>query len=324
MNTKTVSQVLSSLVLCIGSGACHAEHPKLHTPPQSDACADYSGLTALLAEATVGCTGTIGPESFEINQNGLLQNKFTTCTVGPDKENLERVTKILRLQSFHRALPRFQACLTDRYVRWSELFKRTNLKTCPTWTDPAVIGEGGKAASTQLSKMQPRLQYVPASEKDPQLKPTPDERFVGIQAPSKSSILYKISYLQPEPACEDPAVCAAQCAAFLPGFVVSAAGNQLLADPASWYRDRSTLSCSTAGTDDPWCPPYVHAMAITRTSAGSTVPPGDLYGHPNRGDMGERCVRWLPPTETSPGVNYITDLMLECVAPGDCLSRCGN
>ena len=324
MNTKIASQLFGCFALCIISSGCHGEHgPRTMAPPQTDICADYGGFTALLAEATIACTGTIGPESFEV-QNGLLRNRFTTCTSAPEKEKLEKVTKLLRLQTFRKALPRFQECLTERYTRWSDLFQRTNLKTCPVWTDATVIGEGDKATSTQLSKMQPNLPYVPASERDPVVKPTPEQLLVGIQAPAKSSILYKIAYPQPEPACDDPAVCAAQCAAFLPGFVVSAAGNQLLADPATWYRDRFTQTCATPGSDDPWCPPYIHAMATTRTSAGSTVPPGDLYGHPNRGDMGERCVRWLPPTETAPGANYVTDLVLECVAPGDCLSRCGN
>ncbi len=324
MNTKTTWRVLGSLVLSIGSSGCHGEPHGLMQPPAQDACANYGGLTALLAEATIRCTGTIGPQSFTINGQGLLQNTFSACTSAPEKENLEKVTKLLGLQSFRSALPKFQECLTDRYTRWSELFQRTNLKSCPVWTEPTVIGEGDRASNTQLSKMQPRLPYVPASDKDPHVKPTPEDRFVDIQAPSKSSILYKISYPQPEPSCDDPAVCAAQCAAFLPGFVVSAAGNHC------WrirHLGSEIAPCCLArppGTDDPWCPPYVHAMAITRTSAGSTVPPGDLYGHPNRGNMGERCVRWLPPTETTPGTTYITDLGLECVAPGDCLSRCGD
>jgi hypothetical protein len=326
MNTKTAWQLLSSLTLCIGSSGCGHEHAPV-TVKSRDACADYGGLTALLAEATVRCTGTIGPESFAIGPNGLLQSKFTACTNAPEKENLEQVTKLLQLQAFHSALPRFQECLTDRYSRWSELFKRTNLKTCPVWTEPTVIGAGDRASIAQLSRMQPKLQYVPASEKDPRPKPTPDERFVGIEVPSKSSILYKISYPLPEPACVDPAVCAAQCAAFLPGFVLSAAGTQLLADPASWYRsDNGFAPCSDANTLDPWCPPFVHAMSVTRTSYSSYVPPGDLYGHPNRAHFGEHCFRWVPDSSGGPGFNYETDLVLECTDPAqtNCLSRCGN
>jgi len=56
------------------------------------------------------------------------------------------------------------------------------------------------------------------------------------------------------------------------------------------------------------------------------VPPGDLYGHPNRGDMGEHCIRSISDNTGGPGFNYETDLVLECTDPAHtvCLSRCGN
>lgn len=314
---------------------------------KADACADYAGLTALLAEKTIACTGTIGPNSFAIDDQGQLKNNFDSCTAGDASaraSNFESVTKLVRLQAFRSALPRFQECLVDRYTRWTELFKRTELKSCPAWKKLAVFGEGNAATSKQLGKMQLKFPYVPASPKNVRLpspgaitqqsarlvptdlQPSPDERFADIHVPSKSSILYEISYSQPEPNCDDPAVCAAQCAAFLPGFVVSAAGNQLVADPASWYRDRTTTTCSAVPSDDPWCPPnFVHQMSLYSTSSGP-VPPGDLYGHPNRGNMGEHCDRWFPGVGNDPGFNYETDLGLECAddAQTICLSRCGD
>jgi len=324
MNTKTL-QVLGSLVLCIGSSACHAEHAAVTQPP-GDPCEGYFGLTALLAQATVSCTGTIGPDSFYVNDNQALENKFSSCKDGP--EGLEKVKKLLQLQTFHKALPGFQQCLAGRYKLWEDLFARTKLgNNCPNWTATAVVGEGESGTSKQLGKMQPKFPYAPSAEKArANLKPGPDQRFVNIRVPAKSSIIYEIAYPQANSACDDPAVCAAQCAAFLPGFVVSAAGNQLVADPASWYRDRTTTTCSASPTNDPWCPPdFVHQMSLYSTSSGP-VPPGDLYGHPNRGNKGEHCDRWLPGVAPSPGFDYETDLVLECADPAQtvCLSRCGN
>ena len=122
-------------------------------------------------------------------------------------------------------------------------------------------------------------------------------------------------------------MCAAQCAAFLPDFVVSASGSQLLADPVSWYRDRMfTVPCGT-GTDDPWCPPdFVHQMSVNSTSDGTPVPPGDIYGHANRSQFGEHCLRWLPDSAGSAGFDYETDFVLECYDPAQtvCVARCGN
>jgi len=141
-------------------------------------------------------------------------------------------------------------------------------------------------------------------------------------------MVYKISYPQDEPTCGDPAVCAAQCAAFLPGFVMSAGYGQVVADPASWFRDESGfLACGSSPTpsSDPWCPPYVHAMSVTRTSYSSTVPPGDIYGHPSRGGVGEHCFRYVPDPNGGPGSNYETDLLPHCTSgTTECLSKCGN
>jgi hypothetical protein len=214
--------------------------------------------------------------------------------------------------------------------------------------------EPAKATATQLGKMQPKFQYVPALPKgvapgtpffvkgaDPKgrsssellgptgaERPSPDERYADIHVPAKTVVLYDISFATPEPNCADPAVCAAQCAAFLPGFVVAAAGNQLAGDPIQWYRNRVwNQGCTEPVHDDAWCPPlYVHQMSVNSTTGG-TVPPGDQYGDPERGKYGEHCLKWFPPTSSDPlGSHKETDLVLECMDPAqlDCISRCGN
>lgn len=307
----------------------------------TDGCADYGGWTALLGQATVTCTGTIGPDSYFIAADGRLKNKFVNCVAEstsvsleahassePRSRSLDNIKMILGLQD-SPALPRFRECLTDRHSRWRELFTRTGLKSCPQWNQVAVIGNASKAKHKQLAKTMPHLDYVSANENR-----TPrqmyDERFVDLQVPTKSNILYNVSYAQPEGACDDPAACAAQCAAFLPNFVVSAGDGQVLVDPASWYRDSnySDKPCGHPYTEDPYCPQdeFVHQMSLFSTSDGITVPPGDLYGHRNRANVGEHCDRWRPGSGSTPGFNYETDLVLECTdsAMTHCLSRCGN
>ena len=292
-----------------------------------DACAGYYGFTALLAEETIKCTGTIGPRSFVIDDQGLLKHNFTSCTSGVESEraaNFENVTKIVGLQNVRSALPRFQECLTDRFTRWRELFARTKLQTCPVWSMAAVFGKADKVRNRQFAKMRPQLDYVPAGDTRSS-KRMPDQRFVNIKMPDKTSILYDISYPQEEKECLDPAACAAQCAAFLPGFVVSAGGTQVLADPASWFEPGSYApnTCKDpANSPDPWCPPdFVHPMSVNNTSGGP-IPPGDIFGHENRVGPGERCMRWVP-TAGGGGHDYITDFTSSCTN-SHCVALCGN
>ncbi|HYQ02262.1 MAG TPA: hypothetical protein VER96_26490 [Polyangiaceae bacterium] len=85
--------------------------------------------------------------------------------------------------------------------------------------------------------------------------------------------------------------------------------------------------CSNPNTTDPFCPPFVHAMSTTRSSCSSRVPPGDIFGHPNRGGVGEHCFRFVPDPAGGPGTNYETDLQLDCSGSTDptvCMSKCGN
>ena len=323
MKSKNAYLILS-LVVIFCSCACHVEHP---TP---NACANYGGFTVALAEATVNCTETIGPQSFSVDEKGRLQKTFSHCTGGTAEQqttNLKAIDALLALQDDNVGQPQLQECLAKRYVRWSKLFVRTGLETCPVWRERKVLAEGNRNTMLQLAKTQPRFQYISSKAGDPDpkdLKPsTEEEGYVALQVPAKSTVVYTISYPEKPKACEDVAVCAAQCAAFLPGFVVSAAGDQLVADPSSWYGDLTKQSCPASGALNPWCPPFVHAMAITVTTPESTVPAGDLYGHPNRGGNGERCVRFMPDSHGGAGTNYITDLNQNGTRV-NALSKCGN
>src|SRR5690349_11278643 len=60
-------------------------------------CTTYNGYTAALAEATVDCTGTIGPGSFSVDALGLLSRNFSACTIAGAGDTLLRIDRLLSL-----------------------------------------------------------------------------------------------------------------------------------------------------------------------------------------------------------------------------------
>jgi len=376
MNISTSSRhaaLLLGIVSLSGLLAgCDRQQPKLSS--RKNICDGYGGLATVLAEQTLRCTGTIGPDSFEV-QSGRLKERFTICDenvtaawnkLHPQPSNaLDNVREVLSLQDLGERLPGFQKCLTDRFTRWSAFFKRTGINTCPKWELTKVSGVGDAATAKQRGKMQPKLTYVPALPQgaDPttvvvyedapgqpgpgkvvreselkapeRVAATPDQQYVDIVVPAKSSLFFNIDATATQ-SCDDPAVCAAQCAAFLPGFVVSAARNEVVADPAEWLTNTTfSRPCGVAfdRTSNPnpdyYCAPdYVHQMSVNSTLPGGTVPPGDRFGVKERGAMGEHCLKWFPSsTNSSEGVDYETDLLRVCINPASnllCYSRCGN
>lgn len=246
------------------------------------------------------------------------------------------VKNVLALQSFGGSLPRFRECLTDRWSRWSEFFAQRQIGTCPHWKRVEVIGQPSKAGSQQLSKLRPRFPYIPSGLKpgemlrvgpdapaqrmpaplDPAVKPSADERFADIQLPVETNVIYDVGFRDGEDAskCLDPAMCAAQCAAGLPGFVLAASGTRVSTDPIYWTApDFYNPACPNNSTD-PWCPvDYVHPMSR------HNFPPGDIYGDPNRARAGEHCTRW----NSANNAHYEVDLQLECDSTNICLARCG-
>src|SRR5882724_3784313 len=86
-----------------GGGAADRDEPAASdTVSTSQAlldCTTYDGYTAALAEATIECTGTIGPNSFAVDLlSGLLGRRFSACTVPGAVDSLLLIDRLLSLQ----------------------------------------------------------------------------------------------------------------------------------------------------------------------------------------------------------------------------------
>jgi len=239
------------------------------------------------------------------------------------------LTQLLSFQQIPD-LPGVSECVGGRWTDWSELFKQTKIKTCPTWVKTEVIGapvlvpdsqtQAKKNLTAQQSaRMEPRLPVAPGAcnelktpaerrkctldavhdqlQKDPQLYR--NQKLAQMVVPPKTSATYTVAIDANEP-CDDPAVCAAQCAAAFPGFVLAASGNRVDGDATYW------LSADPPHTYDG----YTHPMAQFQG------PPGDVYGHFNR--IGEKCWRW----DDFDGL-YVETLR-DAQIPGVPLSHCGG
>ncbi|MGC4086611.1 MAG: hypothetical protein QM756_01700 [Polyangiaceae bacterium] len=369
------------VALCLGSllgaNGCKPQPAAVKVAAPQPMCWRYQSLTAAIAAATIDCQGTIGPNSFKLD-NGILVPTFGSCIPGATKVKSAAVTPapqpgtatppatapvaapalkasaapppvsvttpvpplqaaadgdvklaeanwtlLNHLLAFQQLkdMPDIQECLGGRWARWSELFKRTNIATCPTWQKTEIIGDLSPDSIAQLDKMRPKLPNAPATcaeYKSPeerrtctfdalrqQVKSDPrlaaEQKLANILVPPKTSATYTVS-VAPGVECKDAAICAAQCASAFPGFVLAASGSRVDGDATYW------LSEAPRGT----FPGIQHEMAQFYG------PPGELYGHPNR--SGELCWRWDEYDE----LVFLTTLYEVVLAPGVSLSHCGT
>ncbi|MGC4086610.1 MAG: hypothetical protein QM756_01695 [Polyangiaceae bacterium] len=310
-----------------------AEQAKAPQPLQP-LCWRFQSLTAAIGAAAIDCRGTIGPDSFEVDKNGVLVPTFTSCIPGATKPKGAADSKdaaqaaadwslLNSLLSFQQApdLPGVRECVAGRWSRWRKLFDRANIATCPTWEKTEVIGTPTQQTVTQLNRMQPKLPVAPDSchkyeqpaerrkctldairneiKSDPNL--LEEQSLANIIIPPKTSATYTVT-VAPDVRCADPAVCAAQCAAAFPGFVLAAAGNRVDGDATYWLSDAPPGSF----------PGIQHEMAQYYG------PPGEQFGHVNR--TGELCWRWDEFDE----LVYLTTLYRVVLSPTISVSHCGT
>jgi hypothetical protein len=243
------------------------------------------------------------------------------------KENYELLISLLAFQKAPD-LPNIHECLGKRWTRWTELFKRTNIASCPTWEKTEVIGAPQfrqvgpndppvNVTALQTGKMQPRLPVAPEAcsryntpeerrdcvrnsireqfQKQPELRT--EQTYVEYVLPPKTSATYTVT-VPPNVQCDDAGVCAAQCASAFPGFVLAASGNRVDGDATYWLNPDPPFTYRG----------YQHPMAQWNG------PPGDVYGHINR--VGEQCWRW------DPFDGYWVMTLIDAHLPG--LSHCGD
>ena len=234
--------------------------------PTAD-CSTYDGYTAALAEATIDCTGTIGPTSFAVDPlSGLLGRGFTACALPSNVDQLLRIDRLLSLQ-IRLDLPLVNACIAQAWTNWLATILAQNISVCPVWTKVSATGSPTPQNVAQNTQTLPAL---------------PDNNRNTAVPYGKEQFLYAVRFAAPLPLlqlCRTPQSCARACTAGFEGFYVGQSGDDIIGDPYWWLdpNDYSPSPYRSAG--------YYHPMSYAEDDV-----PGAIYGDWAR--RGDPCSWW--------------------------------
>jgi hypothetical protein len=273
-------------------------------------CKMYDHYTAALADATIACTGTVGPDSFVVSERGFLRRTFQSCTTSAPN-GLQNVDDLAGLQ---RRDPRAKACFTQQWTSWHDRFLADGNRTCPSFqyvrSDSAPTMESIKTGMLTLPSRVAAIQSeIPTGH------PSSDRPVVLTQPrvpvePGEENRLYRVSYneVAPQQPCGTAESCARECTAGLPGFFLGYKDGLVIGDPLWWLSDYKYEDPA----ENPFlCIDYYHPMSF------ECELPGDLYAHRNR--VGEACSYYLAPD------HYLAVIELVCIVDYDdssCMGRC--
>ncbi|MFZ5891010.1 MAG: hypothetical protein ACOY0T_08165 [Myxococcota bacterium] len=317
-------ELVPTFTSCIpGATQSKAANAAIAPAPVAASAAAPTPAAGAVAKAAPTPAGSVPPATSAAQAGPAPAASTDAAQAAADYALLTQLLAFQRLPD----LPGIHECVGGRWTRWAKLFERTGITTCPTWQKTEVIGNPKMSdtdpkqnlTALQLAQMQPRLPVAPKDcnrypskeerrkcvltsvheqlEKDPALRE--DQKLADIIVPPKTSATYTVS-VDPSVKCTDAAVCAAQCAAGFPGFVLAASNNRVDGDATYWLNPDPPFTF--AG--------YQHPMAQYHG------PPGDVYGHVNR--AGEQCWRW----DDFDGL-YV-EVLIDASLPGLPISHCGN
>jgi hypothetical protein len=224
-------------------------------------CTSFNAYESALAAFTVDCLGTIAPDSFTVNADGVLARNFNSCPLDPTR--LRPIDSLLTLQFRTARLPFAKECLAGRYAKFLTDFANSGVVQCPVWTKDRVVNPITADVIDRVSPLLPRLPAQDNGSVDPTTGgPLP------FLAPLKQNSLYIVSFATPPPGqqCATPAACAAVCAGGFPGFVLATDGASVLTDPPAWLLDTSYPS---TGTDPFLRAGYYHPMSYYGGAPGT-------------------------------------------------------
>jgi hypothetical protein len=217
-------------------------------------CAAFDQYSASLAALTVDCTGTIGPDAYSVNSDGIMKRNFDSC--GLDKTKLAAIDSLLTIQFRSVRLPYVKECLNGRWQDWKAQFAQSGITACPTWRKTSTIGT---PTDDVITKLLPQLEKLPQDDD-------------GTRPAFLSQLKENYQYVVTMPAgipgqkCQTPGDCATQCAGGLPGFVIRSDGETVLTDPAYWLLDTTYATSST----DPFLKlGYYHPMSYSGPLPGA-------------------------------------------------------
>jgi hypothetical protein len=281
LSCSWLDALLGASLMALASGC---KGPPVVCPPSHDLeiCGQYKGYTAALAEATVACTNTIGPDSFDTN-SGYLRRTFDHCGGGEKaKKLLEDVDDLLSLQKYP-GQDQLRECYVEPWKAWRQKFLDSGNKSCPNWQNATSVA--GTEAS--IKTVEALTQKLPRLQRPRERKPGERIDFPPVAKPDvkfgKEFFTYTVAFKdlsehgQP---CGDAQSCAKECAGGLEGFYQATQGDRILGD-ALWWWDPTAYP---AGSDPYLQGGYYHPMSYYG------LLPGARFGHPNR--AGEACSYW--------------------------------
>lgn len=296
VNVTTVAPTAVSLNTALGTTTSKATLIR-PVKPQADACVNYDSLTAALGSRTLDCLGTVGPDTYAVDNNGRLVPRFEKCTQDPPKDGDEDVYgDILALLSVQdrKEAPDAARCIGGRYAEWRKSFDATGIKNCPVWKRVETLNAPTERTIEAIAAKQPKLPAKPGT----------------VQAVPHENYLMELGFPDGvrEERCKDEADCANKCSAGFKGMWIEGEGTKALIDPSYW------LITLNFGESNPFMSAgYYHPMSFSGTV------PGALYGHRNR--KGEPCSRYVL------GEHILLSLQLDCIDPSvptSCMTVCAE
>jgi len=241
-----------------------------------DECAGYDGYTSALGTFTVACLGTIGPDSYRLDQAGLLQRNFDKCPL--DEGKLRSIDDYLSLQRRKELLPLGQRCIAGRWAAWKKAFDTSGITQCPTWALQRRINE---PTIERVASVLKQLDVLPPEGGRERTPPT----FLSL---IKIGAVFETAWANgmPEQACATPGACAARCAGGFPAFVTDVVDSVVVTDPWDWDLD---TNYNELMVQNPFVQlGYYHAMSYVDPD-----PDGVIVGHRSRDK--EPCSRYEEP-----------------------------
>jgi hypothetical protein len=230
-------------------------------------CTTYNGYTAALAEATIDCVGTIGPDSFGVDPSGLLGRRFSACTVPGEVDSLLRIDRLLSLQ-LRPSLVLANACFAQAWIEWLATIAARNISVCPLWTK---LSRAGSPTPDNVAQNIQTLPSLPDGNRDT-VVPFGKEQFsYAVRLPSPPPLLQQ---------CRTAQTCAQACTGGLAGFYVGQSGDDIVGDPYWW------VDPTDYGSSSPYrAAGYYHPMSYADDDV-----PGAIYGDWAR--RGDPCSWW--------------------------------
>jgi hypothetical protein len=250
-------------------------------------CGAFDPYRAALAHATVACTGTIGPSSFEVDSSGYLQRAFHECSAAEAQgSSIRDIDDLLSIQR-RENLPNARACFADHWSEWKASFTTQGNAACPAWTKVGGEGMPTRAAVASLAEAMPKPIPSIGAAQEGRAAPTvghrlPDTVTSESFGRTEENFFYRVAFEgePPKQSCGAAEACAAQCAGGLPGFYVGLRDGLVVGDPL-WWLDPTYYG---DGMSPYMIADYYHPMSFYREL------PGAIYGHKNR--VGEKCSLW--------------------------------